>query len=55
MKWQMADWFFVVIFLAFVAMHFVGHGRHGAHRGEGERTEDCRVPKERSMNGMDRS
>ena len=29
MKWQMADWFFVVVFLAFVAMHFVGprHGR----------------------------
>jgi hypothetical protein len=35
MKWQMADWFFVAIFLLFVGMHFVGRGRHGAHRGDG--------------------
>ena len=49
MKWQMADWFFVVIFLVvaiflvFVAKHFVGRGRRGAHRGEGK--SDGRPPR----------
>lgn len=32
MKWQTADWFFVVILLLFIAMHFF---RQGARRSDG--------------------
>jgi hypothetical protein len=35
MEWQTADWFFVVILLVFVAMHFVGHGKR-SNAGEKE-------------------
>lgn len=42
MEWQMADWFFVVIVLVFVAMYFVGPGRHGARRGNAK--SDGRPP-----------
>ena len=47
MKWQMADWFFVAIFLVlvlvFATMYFVGRGRRGAHRGDGK--SDGRPPR----------
>jgi hypothetical protein len=49
MKWQTADWFIVVIFLAvaiflvFFAKYFVGRGRRGAHRGDGK--SDGRPPR----------
>ncbi len=31
MEWQTTDWFFVLIFLAFIAMHFVDHSGPGSH------------------------
>lgn len=31
MAWLTANWFPVVIFVAFVAMHVFGHGGHGGH------------------------
>lgn len=39
MEWFIANWFWVVIFIAFVAMHLFGHGGHGGHGGhrEGDR------------------
>ena len=33
MEWFTANWFSVVIFGAFVAMHVFGHGGHGGHGG----------------------
>ena len=31
MAWLAANWFWVVIGIAFVAMHLFGHGGHGGH------------------------
>lgn len=35
MAWLAANWFWVVVGIAFVAMHMFGHGGHGGHRGHG--------------------
>jgi hypothetical protein len=35
MEWLTANWFWVVIGVAFIAMHLFGHGGHGGHRGRG--------------------
>ena len=39
MTWLAANWFSVVIFVVFVAMHLFGHGGHSGHGGhrEGDR------------------
>lgn len=31
MQWLIANWFWVLIGVAFVGMHFFGHGGHGGH------------------------
>lgn len=33
MAWLTANWFWVLIFFAFISMHMVGHGGHGGHGG----------------------
>ena len=33
MDWLAQNWFWVVVFVAFMAMHMVGHGGHGGHGG----------------------
>ena len=35
MAWFTANWFWVLIFIAFIAMHMFGHGGHGGHSGHG--------------------
>jgi hypothetical protein len=35
MKWLLENWFWIVVVVAFVAMHLVGHGGHGGHAGPG--------------------
>ena len=35
MAWFTANWFWVLIAIAFVAMHMFGHGGHGGHSGHG--------------------
>lgn len=40
MEWIADNWFFILLLLAFVALHVFGHGhhgRHGGHRGHGGR------------------
>ena len=37
MAWLTANWFWVVIFVAFIGLHLFGHGGHGGHGGEGRR------------------
>lgn len=33
MKWLSENWIFLLIGVAFVAMHLFGHGGHGGHGG----------------------
>ena len=35
MEWITANWFWVLIFIAFISMHMFGHGGHGGHSGHG--------------------
>lgn len=35
MAWFTANWFWVLILIAFIAMHIFGHGGHGGHSGHG--------------------
>lgn len=35
MAWLTANWFWVLILIAFIAMHLFGHGGHGGHSGHG--------------------
>lgn len=38
MQWLVANWFWVLIFIAFIAMHLFGHGGHGGD--DGQRSKD---------------
>lgn len=41
MAWLTDNWFWVLVFIAFVAMHLFGHGGHGGHgRGKGRQSTD---------------
>ena len=35
MAWFAANWFWVLILIAFIAMHVSGHGCHAGHGGHG--------------------
>ena len=35
MDWLLTNWFWILIFVLFIAMHFVGHGGHGGHSDHG--------------------
>ena len=37
MTWLAINWFWVVILVAFMAMHVFGHGSHAGHGGHGGR------------------
>lgn len=45
MEWLVANWFWVLIFVAFIALHLFGHGGHGGHHQ--------RHHQDRSGNGRD--
>ena len=43
MAWFAENWFSVLIFIAFIAMHMFGHGGHGGHvrnENRGQRKKD---------------
>ena len=42
MQWLSENWVFLLIAVAFVAMHLFGHGSHGGHGGGRRRDEDDR-------------
>ena len=43
MAWFTPNWFWVLIFIAFIAMHVFGHGGHGGHGGgDRQRSRDER-------------
>lgn len=33
MAWLTENWFWILTFIAFIAMHLFGHGGHGGHGG----------------------
>ena len=35
MAWFAENWFWTLVFIAFMAMHMFGHGSHGGHGGRG--------------------
>ena len=35
MAWLTENWFWILTFIAFIAMHLFGHGGHGSHGGHG--------------------
>ena len=35
MAWFTENWFWILIFIAFIAMHMFGHGGHGGHGSHG--------------------
>ena len=39
MEWLRENWFSVLIFILFIAMHMFGHGMHGGHGGHDEEDE----------------
>ena len=41
MAWLTENWFWILTFIAFIAMHMFGHGGHGSHGGgDRERSAD---------------
>ncbi len=40
MTWFVENWFWILTFIAFVAMHMFGHGGHGGHGGGGRRRSE---------------
>ena len=39
MQWLSENWVFLLIAIAFIAMHLFGHGGHGGHGGPREPDE----------------
>lgn len=35
MAWFTENWFWILTFIAFIAMHMFGHGGHGGHGSHG--------------------
>ena len=35
MAWLTENWFWILTFIAFIAMHMFGHGGHGGHGSHG--------------------
>ena len=41
MTWLTENWFWILTFITFIAMHMFGHGGHGSHgRGNRDRSAD---------------
>lgn len=48
MDWFLTNWFSILIFIAFIAMHFVMHTGHSGHGGAGHRRSQADVENEES-------
>jgi hypothetical protein len=44
MQWFVTNWFWILIGVAFVAMHMFGHGGHGGHGGHTDGRHDVLRP-----------
>lgn len=41
MTWLLENWFWILIFVLFIAIHLFGHGGHGGHQqGKDEKEKD---------------
>lgn len=36
-QWLLTNWFWILIVIAFIALHLFGHGGHGNHGGHGDK------------------
>ncbi|WP_422022350.1 DUF2933 domain-containing protein [Pyruvatibacter mobilis] len=54
MAWLAENWVWVLIGIAFVAMHLFGHGGHGGHGGGGESSRRPRNENETDRSGQHR-
>lgn len=41
MAWFTANWFWVLIFIAFIAMHMFGYGCCGGHKGHDKKKNEA--------------
>ena len=48
MDWFVTNWFSILIFIAFIAMHFVMHAGHGGHGGAGHQRSKADLEHEES-------
>ncbi|HEX6296258.1 MAG TPA: DUF2933 domain-containing protein [Burkholderiales bacterium] len=46
MEWLSENWVFLLIAVAFVAMHLFGHGGHGGHGRSEDQDRDARKDRE---------
>jgi hypothetical protein len=44
MEWIIENWLWILIGIAFLAMHLFGHGGHGSHGNHGGTNESRRDP-----------
>ncbi len=44
MTWLTENWIWVLFGVAFIAMHFSGHGCHGGHGGDKNKPGDSKKP-----------
>lgn len=47
MEWLTENWIWVLVGLAFFALHFLGHGRHGGHGKRGKQDKPGKQPEHR--------
>ncbi len=50
MSWLSGNWFWILVAIAFVALHLFGHGGHGGHSGH-RGSRDDRERGDRSERG----
>ena len=58
MAWLRENWFWILTFIAFIAMHMFGHGGHGGHgggdrppRAKDKANDDVKLPVNESRSG----
>lgn len=54
-QWLVTNWFWILIVIAFIALHLFGHGGHGNHGGHGDHggTHDDAPPRDRATRDSD--
>jgi hypothetical protein len=53
MTWFLENWFWMLVVVAFVGMHLVGHGGHGGHAGHGSDPTQRKGPLDKNKGRRD--
>tara|TARA_R110000868_G_scaffold321680_2_gene582681 strand:+ start:161 stop:328 length:168 start_codon:yes stop_codon:yes gene_type:complete len=51
MDWLAENWVWILVGIAFIALHFFGHGGHRAHQGDGRTHRDTAAAQEDGEKG----